>query len=261
MPGFLKSGPTTQAASSPKGSSKQITLDKEDFLGMGADSKASFDLHASGYLHIFLGQAMLIPVETPKTQKTLTHDRIIEAAREEFGERGIEAATTRGIAKRAGCNEVTLFRHFESKQKLLASVVRSTSANFESLCSCDDGFSGDLMEDLMRFAEVYTDSFERCEGMARVLIAAGKRRPNLTRELIGDVIDPFHDSMERYLKEAQRDNKVRADLQCRVFAEIFTASLMAGVLRRNSNLSNFDRKTWIEETVKTFVKGIGSGAS
>ncbi len=53
-----------------------------------------------------------------------TRQRLLEAARNEFGDKGIEAATTRGIAERAGCNEVTLFRHFESKQKLLAAVVQ-----------------------------------------------------------------------------------------------------------------------------------------
>ncbi len=53
--------------------------------------------------------------------------RLIEAARAEFGDKGIEAATTRGIAERAGCNEVTLFRNFESKQKLLQAVVAETS--------------------------------------------------------------------------------------------------------------------------------------
>ncbi len=194
--------------------------------------------------------------EEPLPSKARTRERLLEAARAEFSERGIEAATTRGIASRAGCNEVTLFRHFESKQKLLSAVVSETSADFEALCSCEDGFSGDLEEDLLRFAMVYNDSFERCEGMARAMIAASHRRPTLARELIGDVIDPFHDSIERYLEEAKRGGKVREDLRCRAFAEILTAALMGGVLRRSSHLSSFDSSTWIEETVKSLVRGI-----
>jgi AcrR family transcriptional regulator len=190
------------------------------------------------------------------SRKNQTRERLIEAARAEFGERGIEAATTRGIAKRAGCNEVTLFRHFESKQKLLAAVVRDTSADFEALCTCEDRLSGDLEADLMRFATVYNDSFERCEGMARAMIAASHRRPTLARELIGDVIDPFHSCLERYLEEAKRNGKVREDLRCRAFAEILTAALMGGVLRRNSMLSSFDRDTWIQESIRSLVIGI-----
>ena len=188
--------------------------------------------------------------------KTKTHERLIEAARAEFGERGIEAATTRGIAKRAGCNEVTLFRHFESKQGLLAAVIKNTSADFEALCSCRGEFSGDLIEDLSYIAEVYTDSFERCEGMARQMIAVGRQRPKLAKELIGDVITPFHASIACYLEEAKSMGKVREDTHCMAIAEILTAALMGGVLRRSSHLSTLDRKTWIRETVVSLVGGI-----
>lgn len=188
--------------------------------------------------------------------KTPTRERLLEAARAEFSEHGIEAATTRGIANRAHCNEVTLFRHFESKQNLLAAVVSETSADFEALCSWSGGFSGDLEDDLLRFARVYNESFERCEGMARAMIAASHRNPSLARELIGDVIDPFHASIERYLEEAKRDGKVRASLCCRAFAEILTAALMGGVLRRSSQLSGLDRDTWIQETVRSLIHGI-----
>ena len=72
------------------------------------------------------------------TDKPGMRQRLIEAARLEFSERGIESATTRGIAKRADCNEVTLFRHFESKQKLLAAVVQETSEEKEAGTAKED---------------------------------------------------------------------------------------------------------------------------
>lgn len=188
--------------------------------------------------------------------KKSTHERLIEAARAEFSEQGIEAATTRGIARRAGCNEVTLFRHFASKEKLLAAVVQSTTEDFQQLCACGGEFSGDLVEDLSRFARVYTDSFERCEGMARALIAASRHRPTLAREMIGDVICPFHASIARYLDEAKAAGRVRPDTHSLALAEILTAALMGGVLRRSSSLSDIDRDTWIRETVRALVGGI-----
>lgn len=193
---------------------------------------------------------------SPPRSKTRTRQRLIEAARAEFGERGIEAATTRAIAKRAGVNEVTLFRHFASKQGLLAAVVQDTSADFEALCACRGEFSGDLVEDLTYIAEVYTDSFESCEGMARQMIAVGRQRPTLAKELIGDVITPFHASIARYLEEAKQAGKVRPDTHCQAVAEILTGALMAGVLRRSSLLSALDRATWIRETVHALVGGI-----
>lgn len=182
--------------------------------------------------------------------------RLIEAAREEFGDKGIEAATTRGIAERAGCNEVTLFRNFESKQKLLQAVVAETAGEFRALSECRSGFSGDLLADLGRYAEVYDQSLQRCEGMARAMIGESRRRPTLAKELIGDVLEPLHRSIADYLEQRQATGEVRADLDGMAFAEILTSALMGGLLRRGSGLSALDRQAWVRETVAVMVRGV-----
>lgn len=182
--------------------------------------------------------------------------RLMDAARAEFSEKGIEAATTRGIAVRAGCNEVTLFRHFESKLKLLGAVVQDTSEEFIALCECSGEFSGDTYQDLERFARVYNASLERCEGMARAMIGESRRRPHLAKELIGDVLKPFHRSIAVYLEQSQKKGVVRADLNTMAFAEVFTSTLMGGLLRRTSGLSDLDREGWIKQTVEIFVRGL-----
>lgn len=185
-----------------------------------------------------------------------TRQKLLEAARLEFGEKGIEAATTRGIAERAGCNEVTLFRHFETKQKLLAAVVQETSEEFRALCECHGDFTGDPRLDLGRFARVYNESLERCEGMARALIGEGRRRPTLAKELIGDVLEPFHRSIAAYLSQCKEAGLVRGGVDGMAFAEVFTAALMGGLLRRSSGLSDLDREGWLQETVDVLWRGI-----
>lgn len=52
-----------------------------------------------------------------------TEDRILDAAARIFEEVGFREATTRRIADEAGVNEVTLFRHFRSKERLLIAAV------------------------------------------------------------------------------------------------------------------------------------------
>ncbi len=218
--------------------------------------KRNFVLHASGYLQKFRAVSETPSNQSKTAEKAGMRQRLINAARAEFGERGIEAATTRGIADRAGCNEVTLFRHFESKQKLLAAVVQETSEEFAALCECREALSGDSRTDLGRFATVYTASLDRCMGMARALIGEGNRRPTLCKELVGDVIEPFHRSIACYLDKRREEGKVRGDLDTFAFAEVFTASLFGGELRRTSGLSGLDREAWIRETVDVFVRGI-----
>ncbi len=224
--------------------------------GINAANQAIIFLACKRLLAFFWGVSELFAKADP-AEKTSTRQRLMDAARVEFGDQGIEAATTRGIAERAGCNEVTLFRHFESKQKLLAAVVQETSREFYALCDCGGEFSGDLLEDLGYFARVYNESLERCEGMARALIGVGQRRPTLAKELIGDGIDPFHKSIACYLDESKRAGQVREDFDSMAFAEVFTAALMGGLLRRTSGLSEIDRESWLRETVAIFVRGIG----
>ena len=49
--------------------------------------------------------------------------RIVQAAARVFAETGYRGATTRRIAHAANVNEVTLFRHFRSKEELLREAI------------------------------------------------------------------------------------------------------------------------------------------
>jgi len=53
-----------------------------------------------------------------------TRETILAAALRLFSQRGFLGATTRRIAGEAGVAEVTLFRHFGSKEKLFGEVIR-----------------------------------------------------------------------------------------------------------------------------------------
>ena len=54
--------------------------------------------------------------------------RILEAARELFYSRGIRAVSVDEVAAAASTNKMTLYRHFESKDQLVAEYLRSLNA-------------------------------------------------------------------------------------------------------------------------------------
>src|SRR5690242_701028 len=54
------------------------------------------------------------------------HEQLLTAALKVFAAAGTRGATTRRIAQEAGVNEVTLFRHFGSKEALIRQAVSST---------------------------------------------------------------------------------------------------------------------------------------
>lgn len=196
--------------------------------------------------------------ENKPVSDTSARRRLLDAAREEFGEKGIEAATTRGIAERAGCNEVTLFRQFESKQGLLAAVVSDSSGDFTKA----DAFppeGGDLEEEFRSFASLYSTSSERCEGMCRALIGVSRRHPGMLKELIGDLVKPFNLEMVRRLEAYREAGRIRADVDPPAVVELFTAMLMGGMLRRTSELSFLNRERWVTETATLFHRSLTHG--
>ncbi len=56
-------------------------------------------------------------------EREATHDRILDAARELFVERGVEATTMRAIADRLECTAPAIYHHFADKQSLLRELV------------------------------------------------------------------------------------------------------------------------------------------
>ncbi len=53
-------------------------------------------------------------------------DRILEAAARVYAETGFRGTTTRRVAQEAGVNEVTLFRHFGTKEALVKAALSGT---------------------------------------------------------------------------------------------------------------------------------------
>jgi AcrR family transcriptional regulator len=79
---------------------------------------------------------------------------IIAAARTEFARVGYQGASTASIARRAGCSEPMLYKHFSGKRELFLEALRAAAgriqARLDELAAMQDGDVRDL---LRAFAE------------------------------------------------------------------------------------------------------------
>ena len=55
--------------------------------------------------------------------KSVSHARIIKAAKKEFLDKGFEKASMRGIGREANMTQAALYRHFKSKEDMFLSLV------------------------------------------------------------------------------------------------------------------------------------------
>src|SRR5437868_12090734 len=77
------------------------------------------------------------PVATEKSERIPPRDRLLAVAGDLFYRHGIRAIGVEAIAEAAGTNKMTLYRHFTSKDELVAEYLRS-------LAGCAAGFWDEL---------------------------------------------------------------------------------------------------------------------
>jgi AcrR family transcriptional regulator len=101
---------------------------------------------------------------TARGERTLR--RILDAARDEFGERGFGDSSIVGITQRAGVALGTFYTYFDSKEELFQALVRDMSAQVRDhvapvLKDAEDTLDGErlALEYFLRFAREHRDVY------------------------------------------------------------------------------------------------------
>ncbi|WP_414571423.1 TetR/AcrR family transcriptional regulator [Nostoc sp. CCY 9925] len=188
----------------------------------------------------------------------LTRKRLIEAASQVFAILGVQGATTREIARVAGVNEVTLFRHFTSKEQLLGAVIENVFALQIEALAHPQAWTQDLKIDLKQYAQLYNTMLEAHEDLIRTFIGEAKRHPEAARQVIEEAAKPLREKLVAYLQSGQRRGMVKADVDPFPAVDMFTGMLLAGMLCRTAkfNQGNYNCEEYIETCVDIFVRGI-----
>ncbi|MCB1167500.1 MAG: TetR/AcrR family transcriptional regulator [Leptospiraceae bacterium] len=193
-----------------------------------------------------------MPTKSEK-ENTPTRERIIASATEVFAERGIQGATTREIAAAAEINEVTLFRHFKSKDLLLTAVVQSIVARYWSSFDTDPDWKFELQIDITDFANRYFKTINDNHTLFRTFIGEAGRFPERSKMVIKDAFRPLRQSLIDYIAECQKRSLIRAELDPEVAADVLTGMLFSAMLRKHREYSD---RSYIESAVQIFIGGI-----
>jgi len=192
-----------------------------------------------------------------------TRQRLLDAAFRVCSERGLHGATTREIAVTAKVNEVTLFRHFGSKEKLIAALFQRVVAAQAELFNETVPDANDLQRDLNRYAHRYNDLLTSNEALIRTLIGEARRHPEEARQIICEAARPMRERLIHYLRAAQKAGLVRPNLDLAPAIDAFTGMLLAGMLRRTALAQFFDypAEDYVKTVVELFLRGIAAPAA
>ncbi|MBI1191239.1 MAG: TetR family transcriptional regulator [Tepidisphaera sp.] len=98
------------------------------------------------------------------TRTQQTRERILEAAESLFCARGIHSVGVDEVVSRSGVAKMTLYKHFESKDTLVAAVMARKAASFEAWFAAEVAArSADPVGRLLACFDVYAAWFETPE--------------------------------------------------------------------------------------------------
>jgi len=115
-------------------------------------------------------------MKTPSSE--VTRKKIIAAAAEIGSKVGYSKATTKAIAEAAGVNEVTLFRHFGSKENLFSAAIEQYGGP-ALVSTIESQFSGDYRQDLMIVGNTFIEILLERQEMLRLLLCESAHIPEV----------------------------------------------------------------------------------
>jgi AcrR family transcriptional regulator len=185
-------------------------------------------------------------------------DQLLDAAARLYAEAGYRGATTRRIADQAGVNEITLFRHFGSKDALIREAILRAGS--------------DKVPD--RFPESPRHPFAELRDWAKAHIAQLRERRSLIRTCMGEIEEhPGLFSSEnspsaqaakaliRYLRRLREAGVAKAEFDELTASTMLMGTLFADAMGRDimPDLYRNDPDEAVDQYVRLFLRSIGVG--
>jgi TetR/AcrR family fatty acid metabolism transcriptional regulator len=148
---------------------------------------------------------------------------ILNAAVRVFARKGYHASRVSDIAEEAGVAHGLLYHYFRSKEELLETIFRETW--------------GDVLGAVRSVEESDESAHDQLAGVAKILLRAWRRDPDLVRVLVREVtrsshlqrrvdeIDEAFAGLERIIARGQEDGEFRADVDPRMVSYVFYGAL------------------------------------
>jgi TetR/AcrR family transcriptional regulator, fatty acid metabolism regulator protein len=148
---------------------------------------------------------------------------ILEAAVRVFARKGYHTSRVGDIAEEAGVAHGLLYHYFRSKDEVLESIFRETWADILA--------AGRMVE------ETDEPARERLAGIAKILLRAWRRDPDLVRVVVREIvrspdlqkrlpaINESFAAIERIVARGQEDGEFRSDVDPRLVSFVFYGAL------------------------------------
>jgi AcrR family transcriptional regulator len=158
-----------------------------------------------------------------------TRERILDVTARIFAAAGYHGTTTRRIAQEADLNEVTVFRHFGSKDAVIREALRVVARERRPIL---DSSAPDAIAELDRWAFACFTHFYDNRNLIRRMMGEVGERPEIAPGLCQDTNEEFFQLL-RFLEALRDRGEARADFRADAAAEMLIGALLSNALLRD----------------------------
>ncbi|MDQ6420058.1 TetR/AcrR family transcriptional regulator [Paenibacillus sp. LHD-117] len=182
-----------------------------------------------------------------------TKDKLLLAAIDLMSEKGYAATTTKEIALGAGVNEVTLFRHFGTKEKLVEAAFSRFHYADEMTKLFRESLQGELHGDLLLISRTYHKLMNRNRKLFMIIQRGKSQLPEEVYQEAARHPQQLKKLLTDYLAGMASQGKVLPSANPEVQALSFMW-MNHGAF--NSNLLTVELDVFIEESVRMFARAL-----
>jgi AcrR family transcriptional regulator len=187
-----------------------------------------------------------------------TKEKILDAGLSLFSKKGYLGATTKEIAKKAGVAELTLFRHFSSKERLFEEAIkrRSFLPALKSLLPELKDLA--YPEALIEIANRYLERLSERRDLIRIMHSEIHLYPAKVRDIQQKFVGEIVGTLALYFRGLQERHMLKEfdpELGARAFLSMFFSYFTSQEFMSDTKHRFDDRDEVTREFVNIFVSG------
>ncbi|WP_409160534.1 TetR/AcrR family transcriptional regulator [Pectobacterium sp. B2J-2] len=193
-------------------------------------------------------------------QKALRPNEILDAAFEEFSEKGYSATRLEDIGKRVGITKGTIYLYFPTKEALFEAVAQHTSKPFAEVLSSLTELEGNYSEKLrtlllMAYQKISED--KRIQKMLRLSLTEGMRFPEIVDRHYDEYIAPLSHAVGTLLYQGVQAGEFREGAAAAMPDVVMSSVLHITVWRLlASEKLQIDEYSFIEAHIDLTMNGL-----
>ncbi|GAF14120.1 transcriptional regulator, TetR family [Bacillus sp. JCM 19046] len=189
--------------------------------------------------------------------KLSSSDRLLLAAINLISEKGYNGVTTQEIASAANLSEMTLFRHFGNKQKLLESAFDRYHYAEEMRHLFKNKLVWELEKDLLTVSKTYHDIMNRNRKLIQISTKDAFQLPGFKEKIQQHPLQLLDFLTNYFEKMIENGKMIHSDTRMTAFTFMMSQyGAFVNDLDRETNYPDIKLKPFIYESVQIFARAM-----